>query len=419
MNTPTSIVLVGGGVASCAAAGTLRRKGYTGRLVLVSDEPHLPYERPPLSKDFLLGKASPDNVLVQSADWWDEQNVELRLGTRVEHVDTAARSLSLSDGAQLEYDRLLVATGGRARRIADFEVDQDRVFYLRGLDDATRLRDRLDEIRAQHGEEGHVAILGGGFIGCELAAAARIMGMKVTIIEAVDVLMQRSLGQRYGGAITEAHRRAGVDVLCHRSVTSVRPTPEALEIQTDSDTINAHALIISAGMVPNTDWLENSGIELQQGGVLVDEVCRSSVPEVFAAGDAACQQRPGAQSPRRVEHQDTAQRQGAVAAAAMLNENTPDLTPDWFWSDQYDLSIQATGQFDADAEHVVRGSIDELQFSAIQLENSRIVGALSVSLAADVRAARRLIAAGAQLDVTHLEDPKTRLKDHVSGGQSR
>lgn len=419
MTTPESIVLVGGGVASCAAAGTLRRKGYEGRIVLVSDEPHLPYERPPLSKDILLGKVSPDSVLVQPLEWWKEQKVDLQLGTRVEHVDTDARSLTLSDGSQLAYDRLLVATGGRARRIPDFEVDQDRVFYLRGLDDATRLRDRLDKIWSQHGEAGHVAILGGGFIGCELAAAARIMGLKVTIIEAVDVLMQRALGQRYGGAITQAHRRAGVNVMCRQSVKAIRATPEVLEIETDGDTVIAQALLISAGMVPNTEWLADTGIELQQGGVMVDEVCRSSVPEVFAAGDAACQQRPGAQSARRVEHQDTAQRQGAVAASAMLGEAVPDLTPDWYWSDQYDLSIQATGQFDAEAEHNIRGSIDELQFSAIQLENERIVGALSVSLAADVRAARRLIAAGARMNAARLQDPTTRLKDHVNGGNSR
>jgi 3-phenylpropionate/trans-cinnamate dioxygenase ferredoxin reductase subunit len=349
-------------------------------------------------------------VITHPADWWVDHEVEVLTGTRVDRVDAARSTLMLTGGREMPYDRVLVATGGRARRIPTFEADE-RVRYLRTIEDARTMGALLSDIAARGGR---VVVIGGGFIGCEVASTARTLGVDVTVVEVLDSLVQRVLGRRYGSVMTEVAAGSGVDVRCGRQVEKVTARPGWLLVETDDGgAIEADMVVIAAGMVPNTELVEGSGVALVGAAILVDELCKASVGKVFAAGDVVAQSRTGRPTPVHVEHQDTAQRQGRVAATAMLDTPRVDPTPDWFWSDQFGLSIQSVGHFDPDANHVVRGSIDEALFTAFQTEGDRLIGALSVGRPADIRTARRLIAAGATVDLVRLGDPGSNLKEVV------
>jgi 3-phenylpropionate/trans-cinnamate dioxygenase ferredoxin reductase subunit len=258
---------------------------------------------------------------------------------------------------------------------------------------------------------GRVAVIGGGFIGCEVASTARSLGVEVTVIEVFDVLLQRALGRRYGSVVTGIAEAAGVDVRCGESVEGVVVAGGRLAIRSRSGEVEADMVVVAAGMIPNTELLEASGVALANGAIVVDEYCRTSVANVFAAGDVVCQVRPGHDTPIRVEHQDTAQRQGRVAALAMLGMPEPDPTPDWFWSDQFGLSIQSVGRFDPDGDHVLRGTLGEASFTAFQTDGDRLIGALSIGRASDIRTTRRLIASGAEVDLARLGEADSNLKE--------
>jgi 3-phenylpropionate/trans-cinnamate dioxygenase ferredoxin reductase subunit len=415
VSTPGRIVVVGGGAAGAAAVAELRARDFDGAITLVCGESVLPYERPPLSKEFLLEAAAggpdagpPDagGRALYPADWYERQYIDVRLGTHATGLDPGAATLTLSDGTSLGYDRLLLATGVRPRVFPG--LDGDRVCYLRTIGDAVRLRERVTAA-------GHVVVLGGGFIGCEVAAAAVRLGKRVTILEALPTLLHRALGPELGAVVAAIHAAEGVDVRTSQRVTGLWHDADGLTVLTEAGSLRCDLLVVGVGTVPNTGLAELAGLATGNG-ILTDAYCATSAPGVYAAGDVAAQRREGQAGPEgsgavRVEHQDSALRQGRAAARNLLGLREPFTDVHWFWSDQYEHTIQSAGTHDgAGGGYVLRGSLSERSFSAFWLDGDRIRSVISLNRPGDVIAARRLIGAGQRVTAGQLTDETLPLK---------
>jgi 3-phenylpropionate/trans-cinnamate dioxygenase ferredoxin reductase subunit len=403
------MVVVGGGAAGAASVAELRARGFDGAVTLVCGESELPYERPPLSKEFLLDAAGGEPAAVSPAtgsrafypaDWYERHDIDVRLGTHATGLDPGAATLTLSDGASLGYDRMLLATGVRPRVFPG--LDGDRVCYLRTIGDAVRLRERITAAR-------HVVVLGGGFIGCEVAAAAARLGKRVTILEALPALLHRVLGPELGGVVAAIHAAEGVDVRTGQQVTGLWHEADGLIVLTEAGSLRCDLLVVGVGTVPSTGLAELAGLETGNG-IVVDEYCATSVPGVYAAGDVAVQRREGRRAVR-VEHHDSALRQGRAAARNMLGLGEPFTDVHWFWSDQYEHTIQSAGSHDgAGAGYVLRGSLSDRSFSAFWLDGERIRSVVSLNRPRDVVDARRLIGAGQRVTAGQLTDDTLPLK---------
>lgn len=396
-------MLLGGGTASAAAAATLRHEGFDGRIVLISEEEIPPYERPPLSKEVAAGTMAPGDTAIKERDWYPSNEIELLLGTTATSVDVYRKVVATDQAGAVGYDHLVIATGGRARRLPGLE--SERILYLRTRQDSEALSERLRS-------SGPVVVMGGGFIGCEVAATARQLGAEVTIIEMEPCCLRDILGDRYGRIITGIHRDRGCLMRMGERVIEVTESMDGLAVTTDRGGLHCEWLLVAVGMIPNVEPALHTPIEVD-GGILVDEGCRTSVPDVYAAGDVAARRQPGGSS-LRVEHHDNAMRQGAVAARNILGMDVYDDTPHWFWSDQYDLSIQSLGDFDPDVPHVLRGSTVNHAFTAFQLSGGRdggkIEAVLTVGRPRDVFAARKLMRAGISVSPDQIEDLSTDLR---------
>jgi 3-phenylpropionate/trans-cinnamate dioxygenase ferredoxin reductase subunit len=394
-------VVIGGGVGSAAAVAELRKQGFDGSLTLVSAENTVPYERPPLSKGFLLGTSG--QVPVKDAAWYEQASVELILGSRATRLDLAARTVTLSGGAVLGYDQLLLATGVRPRVLPG--LDGDGVCYLRTGEDAAALRDRMTAA-------GHVAVLGGGFIGCEVAAAAIRLGKRATILEALPTLLLRALGPELGDVVAGIHRDEGVDVRTGQQVLGIRPRRGGVRISTAAGDVDADVLVVGVGTVPNTELAEQAGLPAGHG-IEVDECFATAAPGIYAIGDVAAQHLPGHGRRVRVEHHDTAIRHGRVAARNMAGQREPFADVHWFWSDQYDHAISSAGLIpgsDGPGELVIRGSLEQRSFSAFSLDGDRVRAVISLNRPRDVLDARRLIARDHSATAAQLCDESLPLK---------
>lgn len=395
------IVVIGGGAGSAAAVAELRKQGFDGSLTLVSAENTVPYERPPLSKGFLLGTSG--QVPVKDAAWYEQASVELILGSRATRLDPAARTVALSGGAVLGYDKLLLATGVRPRVLPG--LDGDGVCYLRTGEDAAALRDRMTAA-------GHVAVLGGGFIGCEVAAAATRLGKRATILEALPTLLHRALGPELGDVVAGIHRDEGVDVRTGQQVLGIRPRRGGVRISTAAGDVDADVLVVGVGTVPNTELAEQAGLPAGHG-IEVDECFATAAPGIYAIGDVAAQHLPGHGRRVRVEHHDTAIRHGRVAARNMLGQREPFGDVHWFWSDQFDHTISSAGLIpgsDGPGELVIRGSLEQRSFSAFSLDGDRVRAVISLNRPRDVLDARRLIARDHSATAGQLRDESLPLK---------
>lgn len=403
------VVLVGGGHAAVSAAQTLRREGFDGEIVLVGEEELPPYERPPLSKAWLAGSTSPDDLLFRDRQWYADNAVELVLGTRVRELDCAGRRLTLADGSRLGYDRLLVATGGRPRRLPG--VAGDRIRYLRTHRDAEQLRELLAP-----GEQ--LVVLGGGFVGCEVAATARAAGADVTILEMQPTVLQRALGEELGGVMADVHRSRGVRLRTGERVESVEEVSDGLVVRTDKGALECSALLVAVGMQRATELLAGTPVACDDG-VLVDEYARTSVPGIYAAGDVTAAHNPRYGRRLRVEHDDNAKKQGAVAARNMLGHRVVYDDAQWFWSDQYEHSLQMAGLPDGHDQVVMRGSPEERCFSVFFLAGNRLLAVLAFDRGKDCINGRKLIAARAEVTAEQLKDESVdlrRLVPRVPGG---
>ena len=397
--TRPRIVVIGGGAASAAAVAELRKHGFDGSVTLVSAENTVPYERPPLSKGFLLGTS--EQVPVKDPAWYEQASVELLLGSRATELDLAARTVTLSGGAVLGYDQLLLATGVRPRVLPG--LDGDGVRYLRTAEDAAALRERMTAA-------GHVAVLGGGFIGCEVAAAAIGLGKRATILEALPTLLHRALGPELGDVVAGIHRDEGVDVRTGQQVLGVGRRPGGgVRISTAAGEVDADVLVVGVGTVPNTELAEQAGLPASHG-IEVDECFATAAPGVYAIGDVAAQHLPGYGRRVRVEHHDTALRHGRVAARNMLGQREPFGDVHWFWSDQFEHTISSVGLSDGSGPLIVRGSLEQRSFSAFSLDGDRVRAVISLNRPKDVLDARRLIARDHSATAGQLRDESLPLK---------
>lgn len=390
------ILLVGGGVASSATAAGLRRRGFDGEIVLVSDESTPPYERPPLSKAVLSGA---DVVPARGPQWYADNGVELRLGTRVTALDLGARAVSLADGERLGYDTLVLATGLRARRLPGF--DGERVHHLRTSADATRLRTELAGAR-------HLVILGAGFVGCEVASSAVALGKQVTIFEPEPAPLARALGKRIGAALLDIHRANGVEVRAGEHVESMTSARDGLVLTSNlGDRVECDLLLVGVGAQPNVELAADAGVATGNG-ILVDEHGRTSAQDVWALGDVASQVHHGVRI--RVEHHDNALRQGATVAANLTGDPVPHTDPHWFWTDQYEHKLQAVGRPRDLDDLVVRGSVEDRKFAAFSLTDGRVDAVIALNRPGDVLAVRRVLHLPHQVTADQLRDESVPLK---------
>ena len=408
MSTSETIVIVGAGQAGGRAAETLRAEDFAGRIVMVGEEAHPPYERPPLSKKVLLGEEEPESTYLHDGDYWREHHIELRLSVRAEAIDRAAGRVVLGGGEALAYDRLLLVTGARARRLDLAGAAPGEVLYLRGMDDALALRARLVPGAA-------VVVVGGGYIGLEVAAAARQRECRVVVIEAQEVAMQRVVAPEIGRFLTEVHNAAGVDIRTGLGVTGLGGSEGARTVLcSDGAEVAAELVVVGVGAVPNVELAEAAGLEVDNG-IVVDELGRTSDPRIFAAGDVTNHPNPLLGRRVRLESWQNAQNQAIAVARAMLGAEEPYAEVPWFWSDQYDLNLQMVGLPVAWDRLVLRGDPANRQFSAFYLLGGKLVGANAINNARDIRPARQLIAEGRAVDAEVLADEEKPLRRLLKG----
>lgn len=398
-----TIVIAGASMAGARAAGTLRSEGFDGRIVLVGDEPEPPYERPPLSKGFLQGNVVEDEFILHGADWYAEQAIDLRLGTRATSLASQAKTITLDTGDTLNYDQLLIATGATPRRLSIPGSDLAGIHYLRSLIDARAIRDDLNAAT-------NVVIIGMGFIGAEIAAVARHAGKPVVALETGALPMLAALGHEAATRLAWVHRRHGVDLRLNDGVAAFRGSQRVEQVVTASGAaIDCDLVVVGIGVVTATAWLDGSGVVVERG-VVVDEHCRTNIPDVFAAGDVARFWHPGYGEHLLVEHFDNAGNQGAAAAKSMLGKGEPYAPLPYFWSDQYDLSLQFAGHNAGHDQVVTRGTAESGSWSVFYLREGRFVAALSVNRFKDFSAARRLLRSGKPVSDIQLADESVELK---------
>jgi 3-phenylpropionate/trans-cinnamate dioxygenase ferredoxin reductase subunit len=394
------IVIAGAGACGASAAQTLRAEGYDGPITLIGHEREPPYERPLLTREFLLRRGGESAQRVKPAQWFLDNDIELVLGTDVLGVSPKRQRVRLSTGRSMRYSRLLIATGGRPRRLP--QITSERVRYLRTRKEAQELSEWL-----RPGEK--VVVLGAGFVGSEVAAAARGRGAEVTMLDARDIPLQRSVGRDIARSLGDLHKAAGVEVRTGERALAAREIPGGLLVETNRGRLECGVLLVALGMQPNTECFSGSGIEINKG-VVVDEFCRTSVPGVFAAGDVAEQFHPLYGRRLHVEHFDNAIRQGRHAAVNMLGRNEAAREPGWFWSDQYEHNLQSVGDLAYADDVVVRGRLDEASFSVFYLKRGTIQAALSLNRPKDVTIGRRLVAARARVAGAELRDLSSDLR---------
>jgi len=379
-------VIVGGGLAATRTAEQLRRSEYAGPITIVSDEDHLPYDRPPLSKEVL--RAENDDVTLKPAEFYEENNITLRLGSGAQSVDTAAQTVRLADGSELPYDELVIATGLVPKRIGSFP-DLQGIRVLRTYDESMALRE--DARQASR-----AVVIGAGFIGCEVAASLRKLGVDVVLVEPQPTPLASVLGEKIGALVTRLHRAEGVDVRCGVGVTEVRGTQNVeTVVLADGTELEADLVIVGIGSRPSVDWLKGSGIEVDNG-VVCDEVGRTSAPHVWAIGDVASwRDHVGGQV--RVEHwSNVADQARAMVPALLGQEASAVVSVPYFWSDQYDVKIQCLGEPESDdTVHIVED--DGRKFLAYYERDGVLVGVVGGGMPGKVMKTRGKIAAGAPI----------------------
>lgn len=376
-------VIVGASAAGVAAAVTLRDNGFAGELVLLGDEPTLPYERPAVSKELL--KSSITTPIVP-ADVYRERHIDLRLGVRVTAIDMNHGLVGCGDGEQIGADKVLLATGGRARRLSVSGADLDGVCYARDARDAAAIAAGL-----RPGAK--IAVIGGGLIGAEVSASAIAAGCSVTWLEAIDRCLSRALPPPLDAIMTDVHRAHGVTIRTNAQVTAIIGHRRAEKVQlADGSAFECDLVVVGVGIEPNIELAERAGARIGNG-VIINERCETSIPGLYAAGDVACHLTDWMPGIGRLEHWRNAQEQGAAAAQAMLGGDVRYNELPWFWTDQYSHHVEACGLARADDEVVVRRT-DGLAMSAFYLRGGKLVAAATIDRQADVRAAQRMIVKG-------------------------
>ena len=401
------IVIIGAGLAAAKAAIALREGGHEGAVTIVGDEDHPPYERPPLSKDLLMGKASFDDAIVEPADWYKEHEVLLMTGRTAERLDTTAHRVDLAGGGSLSYDKAILATGARPRVLDIPGAELART--LRRVEDSEGLREAFAAASS-------AVVIGAGWIGLEATAAARDAGVEVVVLEAAPVPLQRALGDEMAGHFAELHRSHGVDLRTSTGVDSIEAADGGggpYTVRAGGEEFTADLVLMGVGAVPNTELAEAAGLTVDNG-VVVDERFTTSHPHVLAIGDVARARNTALGASVRVEHWDNAIRQGKAAAKVLLGE---DVSYDWwpyFYTDQYDLGMEYVGYSDPSHDTVVRGDRDSGEFIAFWLDGDRLTAGMNVNIW-DVNDDIRALL-GRTVDRERLVDPGVPLGEAATDG---
>jgi 3-phenylpropionate/trans-cinnamate dioxygenase ferredoxin reductase subunit len=397
MTTDQTFVIAGASLAGAKAAETLRSEGFDGRVVLIGAERERPYERPPLSKDYLRGESGREQIYVHEEGFYAEHEIELRLGVTVTSLDPSSRLLALDEGDPLRYDRLLLTTGSEPRRLSIPGAELDGVHYLRSVDDSDALRERLDR-------GGSVVVVGAGWIGAEVAASARQRGLDVTIVEPQAVPLERALGAELGAVYRDVHADHGVRLLLGTGVEAFEGAAAVERVRTtDGQELACDFVVVGVGIEPRTQLASAAGLAVDDG-VLVDEHLQSIVPGVFAAGDVANAWHPFYRERIRVEHWANALNQGPAAARNMLDRREPYDTIPYFYSDQYDVGMEYAGHASTSDRIVFRGDPASREFIAFWLVADRVVAGMNVNVWDVTDHIQRLIRERVSVDDRRLAD---------------
>ena len=404
-----AFVIVGASLAGAKAAEALREEGFDGPLVLIGEESERPYERPPLSKDYLLGKAERETIYVHPRSWYAEHDVDLRLGAQVTGVDPAAHEVALADGSRAGYAKLLLATGSSPRRLPVPGADTDSVLYLRRVSDS-------DQIRATFQTASRIAVIGAGWIGLETAAAARAAGVDVTVLEAAELPLLRVLGREVAQVFAGLHRDHGVDLRFGVQVDRITVSggrADGVRLA-DGSRVPADAVIVGIGITPNSQLAEEAGLETGNG-IVTDARLRSSDPDIYAVGDVANAYHPLLGRHIRVEHWANALNQPLTAARAMLGQDAVyDLVP-YFYTDQYDLGMEYAGYVEPGGYDrvVFRGDVERREFIAFWLGRDRVLAGMNVNIWDVNEAIQAIVRSGRTVDTGRLADPDVPLEEFV------
>ncbi|WP_322006983.1 NAD(P)/FAD-dependent oxidoreductase [Paraburkholderia tropica] len=395
---PRTVVVIGGGQAAGWVVKTLRKEGFAGRLVMIADETHLPYERPPLSKAVLAGEADIETVRIAKPDEFAALDIEAWQPDCASEIDRAAHTVTTRSGRTVKYDKLVIATGGAARKLPASVAKSAHVTYLRTLDEAMALGERLRRSE-------RVLVVGGGWIGLEVAATARKLGVAATVIEGAPRLCARSLPHEVSDFLLELHRANGVDVRLNAALVSLDDNADGGVRATfaDGSTLDADFAVAGIGLAPHTALAEAAGIAVQDG-IVVDEFGQSSDADVFACGDVA--NHPNAWLKRRVrlESWANAQNQAIAAAKAVLGVKEAYAEIPWFWSDQYDVNLQILGDLPPGVAPVLRGNLAEKRATLFFVEDGHLRGVIAINSARDLKLARKWMNQGRAVDVAALVD---------------
>jgi len=394
-------VIVGASLAGAKAAETLREEGFDGPIALIGEEEERPYERPSLSKDYLLGKAERETIYVHPQAWYADHGVDLRLGTLVTRVDPLAHEVTLADGSLIGYGKLLLATGSAPRRLPLPGADAEGVLYLRRVGDSDRIRTTLQTAT-------RIAVIGAGWIGLETAAAARSAGVEVTVLEAAELPLLRVLGREVAESFAGLHREHGVDLRFGVQVAEITGSggqADGVRLA-DGSHIPADAVVVGVGITPNSQLAEAAGLEVGNG-IVVDAGLRSSDPDIYAAGDVANAYHPLLGRHVRVEHWANALNQPQVAARAMLGQDVAyDLVP-YFYTDQYDLGMEYAGYVEPGGYDrvVFRGDVEGREFVAFWLRCGRVLAGMNVNIWDVNEMIQAIVRGGRTVDASRLADP--------------
>jgi 3-phenylpropionate/trans-cinnamate dioxygenase ferredoxin reductase component len=402
MSADRTFMIVGGGLAGAKAAQTLREEGFDGRVVLLGEEDVAPYERPPLSKDYLRGDAGRDAIWAQEEGWYEAHDVELRTSTRAAELALASSEVVLDGGERIGYDQLLLATGSAARRLPIDGAELDGVHLLRTVADSDALREALTPgVR--------VVVIGAGWIGCEVAASAKQRGADVTMVAPEDVPLERVLGSEVGAVFREVHASRGVELVLGTGVEAIEGSGRVSGVRTTGGrTLGADLVVVGVGPAPRTELAAAAGLTVQDG-VLTDDRLRTSAPNVFAAGDIARAQHPILGETIRVEHWGTALEQGPAAARNMLGRDLAYDRIPYFFSDQYDVGMEYAGHALTYDRVVFRGDPSTFEFMAFWMRGDRVAAGINVNVWDVNEDVQALVRSGASVEDAALADPDVAL----------
>lgn len=399
-----TIIVVGAGHAGGQAVATLRQKGFDGRIIMIGDEPYVPYERPPLSKAVLAGELELERTFLKKETWYPEKQIDFRPNTQVTSFDRKAKTVTTSHGENLAYDKLLLATGTRVRKLQAPGAHLENIFYLRAIDDTLAIQKRMKP-------GAKVVIVGGGYIGLEVAAVAVKMGCEVTVLEGLDRVMSRVVAPEVSEFYDKVHTDAGVTIKTGMAVIGFEGAGKVERVLcADDSSYPADLVVIGVGVLPNVELAAEGDLAVDNG-IVVDEYCQTSDESIWAAGD--CTNHPNALLGRRLrlESVQNAVDQAKTAANAMCGELKEYAEIPWFWSDQYDLKLQIVGLSEPGDEVVIRGNPADRKFSALYLRHGQFVAINAINMIKDFMAAKKLIAEGKHLDAARAADPEVALKD--------